>query len=175
MDYNCKGGTDCCSQANCCEQASCKLIFDFNAKLICFATLNCESTSNFKVSFETIFFSFQQFLFLFELIIFVVSSWQFFFIIWESLSPCRCWLCLLRQGCPLLSSSLVVPLSVYSVNFTHTNGFLLSEWSCSFSNWGGNLSSTSWAACIFPLLSLPWYWPSYGYYFQICQQYIEKP
>ena len=62
----------------------------------------------------------------------------FFFIIWESLSPCRCWVCLLRQGCPLLWSSLVHPLSVYTYIC-----FSLSEWDCSLSEWDGNLSSPS--------------------------------
>jgi len=49
-----------------------------------------------------------------------------------------CWVCLLRQGCPLLWSSLVHPLSVYTYIC-----FSLSEWDCSLSEWDGNLSSPS--------------------------------
>ena len=83
MDYNCQGGTDCCTQANCCEQASCQLIFNFNAKSICFPTLNCESILNFNSRFlSKQYFSVSswQFLLLFELMIFIVSSWQSFFL-----------------------------------------------------------------------------------------------
>ena len=95
----------------------------------------------FKVSFETIFFSFQLAI---PLTFWTDNSCSFqlksffFFIIWESLSPCRCWVCLLRQGCPLLWSSLVHPLSVYTYIC-----FSLSEWDCSLSEWDGNLSSPS--------------------------------
>jgi len=49
-----------------------------------------------------------------------------------------CWLRLLRQGCPLLWSSLVLPQSVY----TH-NCLSISEWGCSLSERDGNLSSPS--------------------------------
>ena len=116
MDYNCQGGTDCCTQANCCEQASCELSFNLNAKSICFPTLNCESISNFNSRFlSKQYFSVSswQFLLLFELMIFYSFQLTIFFF-WESLPPCRCWLCLLWQGCPLLWSSLVLPLSVYT-------------------------------------------------------------
>jgi len=49
-----------------------------------------------------------------------------------------CWVCLLRQGCPLLWSSLVHPLSVYK-NIC----FSLSEWDYSLPEWDGNLFSPS--------------------------------